>query len=292
MYELIKVSEKCYYIESPAKIGIYKISEDEVCLIDSGNDKDAGKKVLRIITEQGWKLKAIYNTHSHADHIGGNAYLQAQTGCRIYAKGIECDFTNHPILESAFLYGGCPMDELKHKFLLAKESICEPLAEDKMPKGLKMIELPGHSFDRVGFLSDDGVAFLADSLSSVATLEKYRIGFIYDVGAYLESLEKIKGIEAEFFVPSHAEKTEDVSALADYNIATVNEIAEKILDICSYGISFEVLLKRLFDEYSLVMTNEQYVLVGSTVRSYLTYLSKEGRISHEIIGNELLWKKK
>ena len=82
-----------------------------------------------------------------------------------------------------------------------------------------------------------------------------------------------------------------IAANTDY-IATVNEIADKILDICSHGISFEVILKRLFDEYSLVMTNEQYVLVGSTVRSYVTYLSKEGRISHEIIGNELLWKKK
>ena len=119
MYELIKVSERCYYIQSPAKIGIYKISDDEVCLIDSGNDKDAGKKVLKILNEQGWHLSAIYNTHSHADHIGGNGYLQAQTGCKIYAKGIEADFTNHPILESAFLYGGCPMEELKHKFLLA-----------------------------------------------------------------------------------------------------------------------------------------------------------------------------
>lgn len=37
---------------------------------------------------------------------------------------------------------------------------------------------------------------------------------------------------------------------------------------------FETLLKRLFDEYGLVMNFEQYVLVGSTVRSYLSWLKE------------------
>lgn len=44
MYELNKVSESCFYIQSPAKIGLIKLNEKDVCLIDSGNDKEAGKK--------------------------------------------------------------------------------------------------------------------------------------------------------------------------------------------------------------------------------------------------------
>ena len=76
MYELIPVSDNTYYIQSPAKIGLVKLSDTQVCLIDSGNDKDAGKKVLKVLNANGWTLKAIYNTHSHADHIGGNQYLQ------------------------------------------------------------------------------------------------------------------------------------------------------------------------------------------------------------------------
>ena len=140
MYELIKVSENCCYIESPAKIGIVKINENDVVLIDSGNDKDAGKKVLKHITANGWNLKAIYNTHSNADHIGGNNFLQTKTGCRIYTPDIECDFTRHPILEPAFLYGGYPMKELRHKFLLAGESSAEYLTEQNCSPALNIRE--------------------------------------------------------------------------------------------------------------------------------------------------------
>ena len=82
MYELIKVSENCYYIDCPSKIGIIKINDTDVCLIDSGNNKDAGKRVRKILDANGWTLKIILNTHSHGDHIGGNRYLQEQTGCK------------------------------------------------------------------------------------------------------------------------------------------------------------------------------------------------------------------
>ena len=64
MYELIQVSEQSYYIQSPAKIGLVKLNEQGVCLIDSGNDKDAGRKVRQLLNANGWRLTAIYNTHS------------------------------------------------------------------------------------------------------------------------------------------------------------------------------------------------------------------------------------
>ena len=83
MYELIQAGEKTYYINCPAKMGLYRLNDSEVCLIDSGNDKDAGKKVLKILEAGGWKLKMVINTHSHADHIGGNSRLAQRTGCSV-----------------------------------------------------------------------------------------------------------------------------------------------------------------------------------------------------------------
>ena len=289
MYELMQISDNDYYIQSPAKIGLVKLSDTDVCLIDSGNDKDAGRKVRQILDSHNWKLTAIYNTHSNADHIGGNQYLQGQTGCRIFAPGIECDFTNHPILEPSFLYGGYPCKDLRHKFLLAQESEAEYLTKETLPEGFEMIPLPGHFFDMVGFRTLDDVVYLADCLSSKETLNKYRIGFIYDVGAYLETLEMVKTLKAKRFVPAHAEVSEDISGLAQYNIDKVREIAEKIVTLCKEPISFERILQKLFTEYNLTMNFEQHALVGSTVRSYLAWLKDTGRLNAEFEDNMLLW---
>lgn len=44
----------------------------------------------------------------------------------------------------------------------------------------------------VGFHTPDDVIYLADCISSRETLDKYQIGFIYDVGAYLTTLENVK----------------------------------------------------------------------------------------------------
>ncbi len=290
MFELVQITDNCFYIQSPAKIGLVKLGGAEVCLIDSGNDKDAGRKVRQLMDANGWKLTAIYNTHSNADHIGGNKYLQAQTGCRIFAPGIDCAFTRYPLLEPSFLYGGYPCKDLRHKFLMAQESSAEYLTDDVLPAGFSSIPLPGHFFDMVGFRTPDDVVFLADCLSSRETLEKYRIGFIYDVAAYLKTLESVKTMQAAMFVPAHAAVTEDISDLAQYNIDTVLEIASRITELCREPICFEALLQKLFLAYGLTMNFEQYVLVGSTVKSYLSWLKDTGTLTVAFENGMLLWK--
>lgn len=292
MYELIQVSEHCYYIQSPAKIGLVRLNDKDVCLIDSGNDKEAGRKVRQILDANGWRLTAIYNTHANADHIGGNKYLQGQTKCKVYAPGIDSAITRYPILEPAFLYGGYPCKDLRHKFLLAQESDAECLTEAALPAGFQLIKLPGHFFDMVGFRTPDDVVYLADCLSSRETLDKYQIGFVYDVAAYLDTLEMVKTMQAKLFIPAHAAATEDITELAQYNIDKVHEIAEKILEICAEPRCFESILQKLFAEYALTMNFEQYVLVGSTVRSYLAWLKDSGKLDVRFEDNMLLWVRK
>lgn len=253
MYELIQVGKNTYYIESPAKIGLYRVNENDVYLIDSGNDKNAGRKVRQILEKNNWNLKAIVNTHSNADHIGGNCYLQQQTGCQIFSNGIETAFTKHPILETSFLYGGYPPRDLRHKFLMANESDALDINDKDFPKELEVIHLPGHFFHMIGLRTPDNVVFLADCISSKAVLEKYQITFIYDVAAFLDTLDLIENMEAE-------------------------------------PTNFESILQKVFNEYGLTMNFEQYVLVGSTVRSFLSWLRDNNKADVIFENNMLLWK--
>ena len=266
MYELIQTAPRTYYIQCPAKMGIWKLNDTDVVLIDSGSDKDAGRKVQKLLDAQGWTLKAILNTHADAA------------------------ITSHPILEPAFLYGGYPCKALRNKFLLAQPSDCRPLTAENLPDGLTMLPLPGHFFDMCGFQTADGVWFLADCLSGANIVEKYHVNFIYDVAAYLDTLDKVCALEGKMFIPAHAEPTDDIRPLAKLNRAKVLEITSLLLDLCREPLCFEDVLQRVFQHYQLTMDFNQYVLVGSTIRSYLSYLLDQNALAAEFSDSRLLWR--
>ncbi len=289
MYELCNIKGDTYYINCPAKIGLY-VMNGEAYLIDSGNDKDAGKKVKRILDENKWSLKAILNTHSHADHIGGNKYLQTQTGCKIYAKGIEKAFTDSPILEPSFLNGSYPSGDLLHKFIFAQESKCDDISECDLPDGFEVIDLPGHSFEMIGIRTPDNVLFASDCVSSPVTLQKYGISYIFDVCKYLSTLDYVEKLSADAFVPSHSDICKNMAEICEINRQSVLSISKKIKSFLGTPNTFENLNSFLFDEYNLTMTNEQYVLIGSTVKSYLSYLKDSGAVVSYFENNKMYWK--
>lgn len=282
------MGEKTYYIKNPTNIGIYKADDENVYLIDSGNDKDAGKKILKLVGEQGWKVKGIINTHSNADHIGGNKVICDRTGCDVYAYNIEKAFTEYPILEPSFLYGGYPFKDLRNKFLMAKETNVINI-EEHLPEGLEYFVLKGHFFDMIGIRTSDNVVFLGDALFSEETITKYHLFFIYDVRGFLNTLDYLQGIDAKLFIPSHCQATDDIKDLIERNRNKVNEILNRIYECCRNKVTFEDVLKYVFDTYSLAMNVNQYVLLGSTVRSYLSYLCDEGRIFYEFENNKMIW---
>ncbi|WP_343208117.1 MBL fold metallo-hydrolase [Anaerolentibacter hominis] len=291
MYELIQAAANTFYINCPAKIGMYRTDDSHVILIDTGNDKEAGKKIQKILTANQWEPQAIINTHSNADHIGGNRLLQDRLGCPAYCTGAEAAFTEFPVLEPSFLFGAYPPAPLRNKFLMAQPSSVNRIDMLSLPSGMELLSLPGHFFDMIGIMTPDRVCFLADCLTSEAVLEKYHVSFIYDVKSYLATLDYVSKLEADLFIPSHADAVSDIRPLADLNRAKVIEIIEQLLRICETPISFEEILKQLFDHYALHMDYNQYVLVGSTVRSYLAYLLDEGRLACTFAENRLLWQK-
>lgn len=288
MYELIQVGERTYTIECPSRMGVYDLGAGEALLIDSGNDRQSAKKALGLLESKGWHLACVLNTHSHADHIGGNAHLQQVTGCRVLAPAEECPFIQHPQLEGALLYGGSPVKELKTKFLCAHASAPQPLPS-QLPGGIAPIPLPGHSPGMTGYLTPDGVAFLGDAVLGEEALGKYHVNYLYDPGAFLASLHALEGLSAQLYLPAHAAAQRTIGPLAARNRDNALEILELIGVLLAQPLSFEQLLQAVMDHYHLSLNFGQYGLIGSTLRSYLSFLHNQDRVAARFEDNRLIW---
>ena len=94
--------------------------------------------------------------------------------------------------------------------------------------------------------------------------------------------------------PNYETFAESITTITDdiFGNRQVGRYYKKALDLLSEETeSYEDILKILFDEYSLTMTFEQYALVGSTVKSYLSFLKDTEKLNIQFTDNKLLWYK-
>ncbi len=301
--DLLHLAGSSWVIPGTTNIGVVE-RENGVYLIDSGNDKDTGRKINRLINDKGWKLLGIINTHSNADHIGANDYFQRMTNCRIFATQTEKAFIESPQLEGAFLWGGYTPNEIRNKFFEAKPSRVTDLlsldaADAEILPGLRAIALPGHYFEMIGVVTDDRVAYLGDAMFGAAVLEKHPIPYIYDVARYRETIERIKSLDADYFVISHGEIEHTIQPLAALNLQRVADIEGCIMEILGSSGDFELSRPtRSFEEILQFVCNKmavgldvgQFALAGNTIRSFLSYLSNSGRIAYQFADNRMYWR--
>lgn len=293
---LKQIGEKTYYIESDTNIGIYMTGPDRVCLIDTGSKGD-GEKIDEILTEQGWTLDFIVNTHSHIDHIGGNKYLMEKYGVPAYCTDVDKTFAEYEDLEAAYMNGGKPAGKLAHIFKHPGKIGFRAIEECPL-HGLEWKALPGHTFGMIGVKTPDDVWFLGDAYLSKAYMEKRSFGYLVDAGAYLETLEMLKSLDGGLFVPAHGVAEEDISEILEMNEANQKKLIEAVKDACSgdgtaaehTGAGLDEILQKMYEATMLRNNVANHALLSSTVKCYLTYLQDAGEIECIFEDNMMVWR--
>ncbi|MBX3566093.1 MAG: hydroxyacylglutathione hydrolase [Sphingomonas sp.] len=105
-------------------------------------DPAQAEPVLAEADKRGWAITAIWNTHWHPDHTGGNAGIKAATGAEVIAPAGEAE--RIPTADKLVGEGDAVM--LGHH-------------------AARVMEVPAHTAGHVAYhFAEDGAAFVGDTL--------------------------------------------------------------------------------------------------------------------------------
>jgi len=102
----------------------------------------------------------------------------------------------------------------------------------------------------------------------------------------------LESFDAAWFVPSHAEPVRDIKPLVALNRSKIFEIADAIEDAAGSGTSLEDIQATIFARYAVNLDANQYVLVGSTIRSYVAWLCDQRQLDYSFENHRLLIRKR
>ena len=287
----------------------------DVYLVDSGRTAEQGAFVLEAVSRffeerhQEYKIKAIINTHAHADHTGANAFIQEKTNCQIYLSVYERGILENPYLQGSILWGGFSPKELHNSLYMPAAvkntklinfsktvTICAP---DRSKYKMNFLSLPGHYFGDTGILitrkngkEQEKVLFAGDAISNRAELGKYWIQFMIQPDESAKTLEKICAIkDLKYCVPSHGKIIrEDLAETAELCTIAIYSTRQAILNaLKKQALSTEQLIKEVARQNNIDMGFGQYCLVSATIRSHLSALREKKQIKMRVIENQILW---
>ena len=299
-----KLSTHIGIFPSYTNIGVIEDGES-LYVIDSGVNPQDGEDIVNSLRElfPSSSIKAILNTHSHSDHCGGNAIIQRLTGAKVYAPFNESRLMEFPESMFAMYWGARPFEDLRkiHYMQMEATFVDKHLrANDTLDftsASVSCIPLPGHYFDQTGFLVTDKADgkksfFLGDGLFGMSMIKKYWIPFMVDPNEFRKSVMRIDETQADFFIPSHGEVTEGdkIHALSEINIMITLETEILIIKtLQKASLTHEELLEAVAGFAGIDLKLGQYVLIGSTIKSYLSSLLDKKIVRYSIEDNRMLW---
>jgi glyoxylase-like metal-dependent hydrolase (beta-lactamase superfamily II) len=290
---LLPIAGPAHIVPGRVNIGVI-LGQGEAALIDTGLDENGARKALQAVEQAGARVTAILNTHAHADHCGGNAFVRKRTGATTYAPPIEAALIAHPEIEPWYLFGAAPFPAIDTKWFHADASPVEHLLKDSVQLcgvALEILPTPGHSIGQVAVLTPE-VAFLGDALVAPELLERYPIQYVYDVLMHRETLKQFPALRQPWCVGAHFPPTRDLEGLLAANLRNLERTAQAVWDALASTASTEEVVARTAEALGVLsMEPSSYLLNAAAIKAHLSAFAREGRAAFRIDDGRPTWQR-
>lgn len=257
-----KILNNLFMFESKTNVLLY-VNKDKCFLIDSGKCSKMKEEILDFLLEKNLKLVAIINTHCHSDHISNNDI----NSCKILASDLEKTIIENNGFQLDILYGGRHPNFMDSCFVASKSFKVSDLEKIE---NIEYIYFPGHSYNMIGVCIEKNVIYIGDAIFSEREINK--IPYVYDIEKFLNSLKELRKYNDKIIISSHLGIIKNIDELIELNVLYVEKMINIILDICKNKKTFDSILEFICEEKNINLNIENYFLICSTIRSFLSYL--------------------
>ena len=214
-------------------------------MVDTGCAYTA-RELADALERDGKPVHTIVNTHSHEDHVAGNAELQRRFGARIlcHRSGVACLACPPPRQK---------LDPYRKVLWGAFEpTVGEAIgAEVKTPHlSFRVLETPGHAPDHVCLYEPDQRWLFTGDLYLGGTDRAIRAD--YDIWQIIESLRSISRLEVDVMFPGAARVRTDFSEEMERKIAYYEALGRRVLELHRRGLSVNRIRRELLGAEGLL----------------------------------------
>ncbi len=296
MGSLVSLAPGVRYLPGAVNSLVVEDGRGGALLVDTGLDDGHARRLLRGLTELNLTPTGILNTHSHADHHGGNAFiLKKFPELKVFAPPLEDAVITHPILEPITLFGARPPQELQSKFLLAPPSPARLAPEPGLTRiggaVVELLEVAGHASMMYAVRVGE-VLYAADALFGEAALAKHPLTFCADSALQKEAAARLGELEGvRVTLPGHGDPTPDLTGLVAANLAAYARTTAAVLEAVQVGAAgVDDLLVRVCGALGVTMDSAGAVVLNrAVVSAHLTELLEAGQVHMKVHGNRLLF---
>ncbi len=276
------------FYTGPQSPNVFLVTDGgEGALIDSGfgDAKSVAERLEMLRSWPGLRVLYIVLTHHHFDHTSGAAQMRQATGARTALHAREVEFLRD-------WQGDVPQDieapeerrEVAEQIRRFRQQAAEAGPDLRVADGdclrvgglrLEIVHTPGHTLGSVCvYVPEERALFTGDTVLGLGTVAISPPPF-GDMGLYLQSLERLKGLGSALLLPGHGQVVHDVPHKLQELIDHRREREAQILRLLADG---KTAPRAMLDAIYMELDRRMVPMALRQIEAHLAKLEAEGRV--------------